>query len=191
MPKKDGYEVCKCLKKNKITSHIPIILLTAKASGEEKLEGLKQGADAYLIKPFNEKELNLRVHNLLENLKKWQEKFAAGFDFRKVSQNPEEQFLQQAHQLILKNLDNTDYTVEQFCKNLAVSRTQLHRKLKALTDFSATQFINDIRLTQAHQLLQQGKMSVSEVAYSTGFQYPNYFAKVYRRKFGISPSEVS
>jgi signal transduction histidine kinase/DNA-binding response OmpR family regulator len=190
MPGRNGYEVCRILKNNRVTSHIPIIMLTARADESEKLEGLQQGADAYLIKPFNEQELNVRIQNLLQNIRRWQEKYAVNLDVSPNQRDSESHFLNQAQQLVLAHLSDSDYTIEQFCKDLAVSRTQLHRKLKSLTNLSATQFVNEIRLEKARQLLQEGGRSVSEVAYATGFRYPNYFAKVYKQKYGVSPGEA-
>lgn len=189
MPKKDGYEVCKILKTNRATSHIPVIMLTAKARDEERLEGLQHGADVYLVKPFQEAELHLRIHNLLELQQSWRDRFQqSDVSLPAKSQNIEDQFIKESREAILAQLDNTDYDVEQFSKDMALSRAQLHRKLKALTGMSATKFINDIRLTEAHNLLLKGELQVAEVAYSTGFEYPNYFAKLYKQKFGQAPS---
>ncbi|RMG19568.1 MAG: response regulator [Bacteroidetes bacterium] len=191
MPKKDGYEVSSILKTNRLTAHIPLIMLTAKTSQAEKLQGFRHGADAYLSKPFHEEELRLRIHNLLDIQQKWQARYQGEKGgAASISPQPEDPLIKEARELILTHLDEADYDVEQFARDLGLSRSQLHRKLKAVTGFSATQFINDIRLSIAHEMLLQGKEQVAEVAYATGFEYPNYFAKLYKRKYGQSPSET-
>ena len=191
MPKKNGYELCQELKKNRATSHIPIIMLTAKADEPSKLQGLEQGADAFLIKPFNVQELKIRIKNLLDIQKNWQIKFQEkGLPSNQETQTPEEIFLQEAQACVLKNLDKQNYTVDFYCRDLGISRTQLHRKLKALTGLSATQFINEIRLQEAKKFLEKGALNVSEVADMVGFQHANYFSKLYTQKFGETPNET-
>lgn len=191
MPRMDGFEVCQELKSNRITSHIPIVMLTAKSTEEEKLAGLSHGADAYLVKPFHKEELLIRVRNLADLQEKWREKFQAGLDIPGEKEKTEvDPFLKEAREIVLSHLSDADYSVEPLCRDLGISRTQLHRKLKNLTGISTKQFINDIRLTEAKKLLQEGKLNVSEVAYATGFAWPNYFSKLYQEKFGQSPGET-
>lgn len=197
MPEKDGLEVCAELKEDEKTSHIPIILLTAKADIESKLEGLKKGADDYLGKPFNEKELKIRIENLLENRKKLQ-KF---YNFKDtLAYTPSETivdetvkvenaFLIRVRSIIEKHLNDSSFDVSKLCKAVGMSRTQLHRKLTALTNDSTTAFINLVRIENAKLLLDQPEMSIADVAYATGFSDPNYFSRVFTKIYGSNPTE--
>ena len=193
MPKKDGYEVCHSLKVNPKTSHIPIIMLTAKAGQESKIEGLTQGADAYLTKPFDEKELLLRMKNLIDSRKKIWEHFKA-LDMLLVDNievnSIDDKFLQDVFKSIKDNLDNEQFSVEDIARTVGFSRSQLHRKLKALSDRSANQLIVEVRLNEAHRLLKQKAGSVSEIAYTVGYSNLSYFTKSFKEKFGTLPSKV-
>jgi signal transduction histidine kinase/DNA-binding response OmpR family regulator len=193
MPKKDGYELCHSLKANPKTSHIPIIMLTAKAGQESKIEGLTQGADAYITKPFDEKELMLRMKNLIESRKKIWEHFKA-LDMLLVDDievnSIDDKFLQDVFTCIKHNLDNEQFSVEDIARNVGFSRSQLHRKLKALSDRSANQLIVEVRLNEAHRLLKQKAGSVSEIAYTVGYSNLSYFTKSFKEKFGTLPSKV-
>lgn len=193
MPKKDGYEVCHSLKVNPKTSHIPIIMLTAKAGQESKIEGLTQGADAYLTKPFDEKELLLRMKNLIDSRKKIWEHFKA-LDMLLVDDievnSIDDKFLQDVFKSIKDNLDNEQFSVEDIARTVGFSRSQLHRKLKALSDRSANQLIVEVRLNEAHRLLKQKAGSVSEIAYTVGYSNLSYFTKSFKEKFGTLPSKV-
>ena len=158
MPKKDGYELCHSLKVNPKTSHIPIIMLTAKASQEHKIEGLTQGADAYLTKPFDDHELLIRMKNLIDSRKKLWDHFKA-LDMLLVDDIEvnaiDDKFLQEVFKTIKDNLDNEQFGVEEIARNVGFSRSQLHRKLKALSDKSANQLIIEVRMKEAHRLLKQ------------------------------------
>ncbi len=193
MPKKDGYELCHSLKVNPKTSHIPIIMLTAKASQEHKIEGLTQGADAYLTKPFDDQELLLRMKNLIDSRKgvwdHFRELDMLLFDDMDVS-SVDDKFLQNVFRTIKENLDNERFGVEDIARNVGFSRSQLHRKLKALFDKSANQLIIEVRMKAAHSLLKEKAGSVSEVAYSVGYSNLSYFTKVFKEKFGKLPSKV-
>ena len=193
MPKKDGYELCHSLKLNSKTSHIPIIMLTAKAGQESKIEGLTQGADAYLTKPFDEKELLLRMRNLIDSRKKLWEHFKA-LDMLLVDDievnSIDDKFLQDVFTCIKNNLDNEQFSVEDIARTVGFSRSQLHRKLKALSDKSANQLVVEVRLNEAHRLLKQKAGSVSEIAYSVGYSNLSYFTKSFKEKFGLLPSKV-
>jgi DNA-binding response OmpR family regulator len=192
MPKLDGYELCGKLKSDERTSHIPVILLTARASGESRIAGLETGADDYLTKPFDSKELQVRVKNLIEQRRKLRERFR-----REVVLKPgeiaitsmDEQFLNRVKEVIEKHLGEEEFSVEDLAAEAGMSRVQLHRKLKALTDQSAGQFILSMRLQRAADLINQNAGTIAEVAYMTGFNTPNYFAKCFRKQFGCSPSE--
>jgi len=191
MPEADGVEVCQTLKEDEKTSHIPIIMLTAKADRDTKLEGLKTGADDFLTKPFDNKELKVRVQNLIDQREKLREKFEQTLRLApsKIKvKSPEEAFIKKALEIIDENLSNSSFTVEAYQQEMGMSRMQLHRKLKALTNFSASEFIRDIRLQRAGDLLADKSLTVSEVAYSCGFNSVSYFTQCFTQKFGINPS---
>ncbi len=193
MPKMDGFELCHALKSNSKTSHIPIIMLTAKAGQHNKIEGLTQGADAYLTKPFNDNELLLLMRNLVQSRKKLWEHFKALdmllVDDIKVA-SIDDQFLQKVFQCIKDNMDNEQFSVEDIARSVGFSRSQLHRKLKALSDKSANQLITEIRLNEAYRLLELKTGSVSEIAYAVGYSNLSYFTKSFKEKFGTLPSKI-
>ncbi|MCI0695270.1 response regulator [candidate division KSB1 bacterium] len=194
MPEMDGFEFCRRIKTDERTSHIPVILLTARASERSKLEGLETGADDYLTKPFNAHELRVRIKNLLEQRRKLRERFS-----REVTLQPrdiaittaDELFLQRVMAIVDKHLSDSDFNVEAFAQEFRMSRVQLHRKIKALTDQSPGDFIRALRLRAAAKLLAQGKHTVTEVAYEAGFNNLSYFAKCFREQFGVLPSEYT
>ena len=192
MPKKDGNQLCAELKSHPATDHIPIILLTARAEKKDKIEGLEQGADDYLTKPFDESELRVRIRNLLQTRKKLQQKYQKEIWMKptniKVS-STQEKFLQQLKEAIEQNLSNEAFTVEALADIMALSRSQFHRKLKALTNQSASEFIRTYRLERGADLLKQGFGNVTEVAYDVGFNSQTYFSSCFQKHFGCSPSE--
>ena len=193
MSKKDGFELCRDIKSDSRTSHIPIIMLTAKAGQENKMEGLKEGADAYLTKPFSDQELLIRMRNLLAIRDKiWQKlKDTDGLlvdDLQLTSLD--DTFLKKVFKTIDEHLDDTTFSVELLSKYVGFSRAQLHRKLKALLNKSPNQLISEIRLNAAHKMLRNKTGNVSEVAYSVGFSNLSYFSKCFKEKFGVPPSEV-
>jgi len=201
MPKMDGFELCSKLKSDERTSHIPVILLTARASSESKIEGLETGADDYLSKPFDPTELKIRIRNLVLQRQKLREKFAG--DFWKENKLPvlqsvasglnqmDKMFLQKALDIVNLHLSDTDFNIEVFGKEMAMSRQQMHRKFRALVNQSATEFIRTIRLKKAAELLIQKSGTVSEIAYDVGFNTLSYFTKSFQEQFGVTPSEYS
>lgn len=193
MPEMDGNELSRMLKNNEKTSHIPIILLTAKSEPESKLEGLKTGADDYLIKPFDIRELQIRIKNLINIRKKLQEKFGRG-DYipkgKKLS-NLDEQFMRKVVKSVESHISEETFGIDQFAKELSMSRMQLHRKLKALTGKSASLYVRSYRLLKAKKMLAEKHGNVSEIAYLVGFSSPAYFAKCFKEEFGFTPSELS
>lgn len=193
MPKMDGFELCKLLKTDDFTSHIPVILLTARAEDIDKLTGLETGADAYLIKPFNSKELLLRVHNLIELRNKLRKKFG-GKLIVKPSEitvtSQDSQFMQRLLQTVEKHIDDEKFSVEELGHEFGMSPSQINRKLKAIINQSASVFIRSVRMERAMQLLKNDQATVAEVAYETGFSEPAYFSRVFKNHFGYSPSEV-
>ncbi|MCB9292031.1 MAG: response regulator [Lewinellaceae bacterium] len=187
MPEVDGFELCEVLKKDERTSHIPVILLTAKATQEDKLEGLNHGADAYLVKPFQKEELLIRLEKLLELRRKLQQKYqSASGD----GPGPEDDFLRKVREIVEAHLEEPDFSVEQMSRVVGMSRVQVHRKLKALTGLSASQFIRITRLNRAYELLKDPALNISEVAYQVGFKDPSHFSRVFSQQYGVAPSEL-
>ena len=194
MPIKDGFEVCEALKKDRRTSHIPIILLTAKADLQSRLEGLEHGADIYLAKPFHEEELLLHLSNLLQHRDRLKNHylFVSGLATEEedtATQPLESAFVKQIQAVIQENIADSNFTVNQLSQEIALSSSQLHRKLTALTGYSAIQLIRLIRLNQAKTQLQDPSTTIAEVAFACGFSNPDYFSKVFKKEFGKTPSE--
>lgn len=195
MPKKDGFEVCRTLKIDERSSHIPIVLLTARADIDAKLKGLEYGADAYLAKPFNKAELLVRIRKLLESREKLKQYYLnlaseGKSDLRNSPQQKapvENTFVLKARQIVESNLANTAFNVDDFCQKIGMSHSQLHRKLVALTGYSTNKFIRFIRLSHAKKLLKQEDIIIADVAFATGFADPAYFARVFRKEFGVTP----
>ncbi len=193
MPRKNGFELCAALKTDNRTSHIPIILLTARAGQEHKVEGLEQGADAYLTKPFDVQELKVRMAKLIEQRQMLRERFSGELKLHpsQLSLNSmDERFLRSVMERIEENMSNEFYTVEDLARAVGFSRSQLHRKLKALADKSPNQLIRDFRLSRTRELLEQKTGTVSEIAYQVGYSNLSYFSKSYKDAFGVSPSEM-
>ena len=191
MPEMDGFEVCETLKTDPRTSHIPFIMLTAKATVEDRIAGLSRGADAYLAKPFHQEELQVRIEQLVAQRRAMQEHFSRNGELPSdKSDSSEVTFLQQLHTTIHEHLDEEDFDVPRLCRAMGMSRTQLHRKIKALTDQSTTEYVRNTRLQEARRLLETTDLSVSEVAYQTGFKHPNNFSTVYKKRFGYSPGGI-
>ncbi|MCL4704711.1 response regulator [bacterium] len=194
MPIMDGFALCEKLKTDQRTSHIPVILLTARAGQEDKLEGLEIGADDYLTKPFDARELQIRVKNLIAQRQRLRERFS-----REMSVQPkditvtsiDEKFLQQALDIVEENISDSDFQIEQFCRAIGMSRSTLNRKLRALTGLSTNVFIRTLRLKRAAQLLEKKSATIVEIAYEVGFNNPSYFAECFRQQFGKPPSEYT
>ncbi len=194
MPKMDGNEVCKRLKQDEKTSHVPIILLTAKAGQENKIEGLETGADDYLTKPFDAKELLVRVKNLIDLRRKLREKFSVGKVLKPgeiAVTSVDDQFLQKAMAIVENKMPDENFSVDEFAREVGMSRSQLLRKLTALTSQSPSDFIRYMRLHRAKQLLEQNAGNVSEIAFTVGFNSVAYFTKCFREQFSVVPSEVA
>lgn len=193
MPQKDGYEVCHILKTDQRSSHIPVILLTAKAAQEEKLKGLETGADDYLVKPFDSQELEVRVRNLIELRRQLRQRFSESptIQAQAIQTNSvDKAFLEKVVTTIENNFSNEQFSVVFLAKAVGMSRVHLNRKLKALTDQSANKFIQSLRLQKALELLQQKKGNVSEIAFEMGFSSTSYFVKCFKDKYGKTPGAV-
>ncbi len=194
MSKLDGVSMCEKLKTEERTSHIPVILLTARADPESKLRGLETGADDYLTKPFQLAELQVRIKNLLSQRRTLRERFS-----KQITLNPQEiavtstdeRFLQKMLAIMEAQMANTNFDVEMFGKEIGLSRTHLHCKLTALTGQAPNEFIRQVRLKRAAQLLEHQQGNVSEVAYQVGFSSLNYFTKCFRDFYGQPPSQYA
>jgi signal transduction histidine kinase/ligand-binding sensor domain-containing protein/DNA-binding response OmpR family regulator len=192
MPNKNGVEMCRDLKTDIRISHIPIILLTARTSSEYKIEGLKTGADAYMEKPFDMRLLEIQIVNLLESRKKLRERFGNEINIAPSeisSSSVDDRFLNKAVQIVEDHLAESEFNVDDFVREMRMNRSSLHIKLKALTNKSTTEFIRSIRLKTAAALLKQSNLSISEIAYKTGFATPPYFSKCFKKSFGILPTD--
>ena len=192
MPEMDGIELCKNIKTDEKTNHIPIVLLTAKSSVENKLEGLVTGADDYLSKPFNISELRIRLGNLIEQRRKLRERFRKEIllEPKEIAvTSADEKFLYRASNLIEEHISDYNFSVDNFTKEIGMSRMQLHRKLNAITGQSASEFIRNFRLKRAAQLLQGKHGNIAEIAYDVGFNNPSYFSECFKKLFGTLPSE--
>ncbi|NOX65764.1 MAG: response regulator, partial [Chlorobi bacterium] len=192
MPKMDGFELLEKLKTDEKTSHIPVVLLTAKASDQDKIEGLQIGADDYMMKPFDAEELQVRIRNLIEQRKRLREHFKKEgiFEIRdeKIT-SIDKQFLKNAIQIINLNLSDDNFSVEVFAEKIAMSRSQLHRKLIAVIDESPGDLIRRIRMTTAAKLIKQKFGNISEIALEVGYSNPANFTRSFTKQFGVSPSE--
>ncbi|RPI66878.1 MAG: response regulator, partial [Ignavibacteriales bacterium] len=193
MPKMDGNELVRILKNNEKTSHIPIILLTARLGQESKIEGLETGADDYLTKPFDLKELQARIENLIKIRKKLQEKYQRSeYVFKpdgKKGTSLDEQFIIKVMDVIDKHISEEDFSIEEFGSEVGMSRAQFHRKFKAITGKPASMFLRSIRLARAKKMIEEQQGNISEIAYSVGFASPSYFSKCFRDEFGYPPSD--
>lgn len=192
MPVMDGYEFCAKIKQEERTNHIPIIMLTAMASHVHQVDGLEAGADLYITKPFSLQILELSIKNILSAKEALRSKFSRQVMLMPRSieiQSPEENFLNKLMEIVEEKLEDPDFNVSVLVSEIGMSQTVLYKKIKALTDLSINDFIKSIRLKRAAQLLQNGKLNVSEVAYSVGFNDRKYFSKEFKKQFGKAPSE--
>jgi signal transduction histidine kinase/DNA-binding response OmpR family regulator/ligand-binding sensor domain-containing protein len=204
MPYIDGFELCRMLRADERTSHIPIIMLTAKADIESKLEGLERGADVYLEKPFHKDELLLRIKKLLELRKKLQQFYIKQSGINTVTEitgtvtpleiplaiEPiENEFVKKVREAVEAHVEDLNFSVEQLCKHIFMSHSQLHRKLDALTGYSPNKFIRIIRLNKAKALLRDSENSIASIALDCGYNDAGYFARVFKQEYGVTPQE--
>jgi signal transduction histidine kinase/ligand-binding sensor domain-containing protein/DNA-binding response OmpR family regulator len=192
MPIMDGIEFCKIVKSDWKTSHIPVILLTAKASSESKIEGLETGADDYITKPFSFKELSIRIKNLLIQRRHLREKYSSDVIFKPENVTPnkaDQEFLQNAVGVVEKNISNSDFDSEEFANQIFLSRSQLHRKIQSISGQSTGEFIRTIRLKKAAGLILENKFSITQIALEVGFNSPSHFTKAFKQMFECLPSE--
>jgi DNA-binding response OmpR family regulator/two-component sensor histidine kinase len=192
MPEMDGMEMCDFLKKDTRTNHIPIIMLTAKADRESKLEGLGTGADDYIIKPFDAEELQLRVKNLVEQRKKLREKYRKEFLMDPIRHElplPEDEFLARLMDCMKKHLEDPEFNVKQLSEELHLSHTQLYRKVRSLTDHTPNEYIRNTRLKIAARMFMEGHTNITSVLYTVGYSSPSYFTQSFRELFRMNPSD--
>ena len=191
MPQMDGLELCSRLKQTTATSHIPVILLTARTLDEQRIAGYEHGADAYITKPFSAPLLLARIHNLLQSRKQLKQVFGGADELAKEEiSTPDKEFVSKIRSEIHRNISNNDFGVEQLGAAVDLSRVQLYRKVKALTGLSPVELIRATRVNRARKLIEGGATSVSEVAYQVGFTSPSYFTKCFKDQFGVSPMEL-
>jgi DNA-binding response OmpR family regulator len=192
MPKMDGFKLCDKLKTDERTSHIPVILLTAKAALQDKIEGFETGADDYIMKPFEPDELRARIKNLIEQRKRIHEHFRK-HGLLEIQENNitsvDKKFLQKVIDYINLNISNSSLSVESLVENLALSRSVLQRKLLSLIGETPNEIIRRIRLNKAASLIEQKFGNISEIALEVGFNNPAYFSEAFKKLFGVSPSE--
>ena len=192
MPEMDGFELCKKLKDDYRTSHIPIILLTAKADIPSRIEGLETGADAYIVKPFNQRELLVRMQKLLELRRNLFSRYSNGNSLE-FSDDPviqkEDKFFKKLNEIILKNLGDELFNIQTLCSEMAMSKSQLYRKFSALTNIRAVKYIRTLRMKKAKELLQTTSMNITEVGYEVGMKSVSVFSKLFKEEFGYSPSD--
>ncbi len=196
LPGMNGIEFCQRIKESEETSHIPVILLTARDTEENIIQGIRMGADDYITKPFNMNELKARCLGMIENRKRLRKRFAENKQIKAehfTSNKGDQSFLNKAMEVVFQNLDNAEFDVQQFCNLMNMSKTLLYSKLKTLTGQSATEFVRNIRLKESQKILLDpaNELSVSEVSYKVGFNDPLYFSRCFKKYFGIPPSEIS
>lgn len=192
MPVMNGDEMCRLIKLDEKTSHIPIILLTAKASEEDKIEGLETGADDYIIKPFDANELMVRIRNLIYQRRKLREKYLKEAEIHPIDvavTSTDKLFIKKAMNLIEENLSDTFFGIEDFAENLAMSRSQLYRKFNAVLGENPSEFVRKYRLKRGAELIKKKFGNISEIAYEVGFNDPAYFSKCFKKLFGMNPHE--
>ncbi|MCD2423033.1 response regulator [Niabella pedocola] len=192
MPEMDGITLCRRIREQISSSHVPVVLLTARSTTDAELQALESGADAYIMKPFKWKQVRATIKNLLETRARLKEKFSAHpfVEADTLYNNPSDQvFIEKITAIIEERLDDYQLSVEELSKAVAMSRSTLHKKLKAISGNSPNEFIRVIRLKESAKLLLSGKCNVSEAGYRTGFNSPSYFTKCFTLQFGVTPSE--
>ncbi|MGE5350376.1 MAG: ATP-binding protein [Actinomycetota bacterium] len=193
MPLMDGIRMLEIIKNDLRTSHIPVVMLTAKADVSSRLEGLESGADAYIAKPFNREELKVQLRSLIAQRKKLQERYSSvGHLVLPEDKNfiIEDKFMNQVREIMISNLGDETLDIRHICHTLNMSRTQLYRKFRSLTDMTVTRYLRTLRLHRAKELLSARQVNVAEAAYRTGFRNVSHFSRTFTGEFGINPSEL-
>ena len=197
MPNINGFQLCKEIKKNVATSHIPVVLLTALVDDNQQIYGIAEGADEYIRKPFNVNLVKVKLIRILEQIKSAQQYFAQRFEKDKVfelkndEQGENDEFKDQLVSLMEENYQKSEWGIDQISTSLCLSRVQFYRKVKAITGLTPVDLLRSYRLSKSVELLKTKQLTVSEIAYECGFSSPSYFTRCFKDKFGVSPSEYS
>ena len=196
MPEMDGLTLLKRIKSNPTISQLPVIMLTSKAAVENKLEGLKRGADAYIAKPFNMEELHIQIDNLIDNIRRLRGKFSGAMAQEKRVENIEvkgndEVLMERIMRSVNANISRADFNVDALAEEVGISRAQLHRKMKEITGISSGKFLRNLRMEQAARLLREGTVNVSQVADHVGYTDQAHFSTAFKAHFGLSPSQYA
>ncbi|HKK61891.1 MAG TPA: two-component regulator propeller domain-containing protein, partial [Bacteroidales bacterium] len=195
MPEMNGIELCKAVKKEFLTSHIPVVLLTAKAAIDEKIEGLdKAGADAYIEKPFDPEYLSVQIRNLLTQRKKLKDKYSGLIAEKSKPEekiNKDELFLQNINKIVNEHITDPYFSIDQLLEEIGMSRSQLYRKFKAISDKNPSEYIRILRLQYASELISKNNNTISEIAFMSGFGNVSYFNTCFKRHFGVSPGKYA
>jgi signal transduction histidine kinase/ligand-binding sensor domain-containing protein/DNA-binding response OmpR family regulator len=192
MPEMDGIELCRIIKTDSRISHIPVILLTAKAEEEQQLQGYQTGADAYVTKPFRLDILQIRISNLIRQRELFQQQFQQRVEIRPSEvavRSLDEQFISKALKVVEANMVNAEYTVEELSGEMSMNRMYLYKKILSLTGKTPVEFIRIIRIRRAASLLERSQLTIAEIAYEVGFNNPKYFAKLFKEEFKVLPTE--
>tara|TARA_R110000765_G_scaffold379886_1_gene470947 strand:- start:837 stop:1427 length:591 start_codon:yes stop_codon:yes gene_type:complete len=193
MPELDGFEFCSQIKQDLKTSHIPVLMLTAKAMSDDWVKGIDSGADVYLSKPFEMKILKAQLKQIITSRQILFNKYFKDTRNVKIPENTsplDKKFITKVLEYINNNLADENLNVEQLAEELFLSRSQLYRKIKALTGHTANEFLRNIRLEKAKEMIEQGHESISEVSFKVGFSSPSYFTKCFKSHFGALPTEL-
>jgi DNA-binding response OmpR family regulator len=194
MPGIDGLELCKTIKEDSRTSHVPVILLTARTAVTFRMEGIETGADDYVTKPFSAELLKIRIRKLIEQRESLRKKYIGGFSLipEEISlTSVDEKLMKKTIDFVKDHMSDPDLTVEKVAAEIGLSRVHFYRKIKGLTNLSAVEFIRSLRLERAAQLIQSGKLNVSEVRYEVGIQDADYFRKIFKARFGKTPTDYT
>lgn len=192
MPKMNGIELIRRLKKDMNTSHIPIIMVTAKTGTDDIKEGYAAGADEYITKPFDASILKIRVDNLIQSREKLKELYSKNFSLESLGvdvTSVDEKFMQKLYATLQQNIANSDLNLDAFCKELGLSKSNLYRKIKQITGYSPNEFIRNFRLETAAKMLKETDMSITEVYCAVGYNSLAYFSNSFKTLYGVSPSE--
>ena len=190
MPVMDGIELCKMIKNDLRTSHIPIMMITAKGMEIDKIKGIDSGADVYLQKPFNMNVLKSHLKQLISTRKILFKKYLSGIDFSENTTSLDQEFILNVLNYINKNISDNNLNVENLADELLLSRSKLYRKIKALTGLTANEFIRNVRLEKSKEILENSEFSISEICYKVGFSSPSYFTKCFKLQYGVLPKEI-
>jgi DNA-binding response OmpR family regulator len=194
MPVMDGLQFCRKIKEDTMTSHIPVILLTARSTEDQQVEGLSSGADAYMTKPFSASLLLARIDNLLKSRAQLRHLFDGKSQEEKVEEEKlstvDKKFIDRLKSAIMKHLSESELKVDDLGAEIGLSRVQLYRKVKALTGLAPAELLKQMRVKQAYLLIKNTDHTISEIAYDTGFSSPGYFSKCFRDEYGITPSDM-